>query len=344
MGRFVKCGGRVVWEDPNTCDLYHRDKHGSWHLLFKLPIERNCPMMTAEQALKVRELQMKSFSGVSYAEISTEDSEEELLPPSLAFFDEINESFDYFWKAGFFTGHEDLLSHFLPYQLASLWQDVTNINVFLCQLALLRQDLAQTSTAPISGMGTEADLSVSYSKSVGETVDDGSHANLTSTKISSRSLEGASDKEPDQLSPQHPEPLEDPLSLNFTPVDSRKLRHGTNPNAMKAPQGKTNWEQKLKFYKSTKGAWVIWGDVHFSSQPGFDGSTAAWVYHCSRIKPKNPAKPKLDEIESIELNFPIKENNSTVACAGLRHCLESLGIKFGLMIRKRKSIFTSNLK
>ena len=69
MGRFAKNCGRVVWEG-STCDLYTRDDSGALQLLYKLEIERNCPIMSELQAKTIRELQRAKLMGQGFNEFN----------------------------------------------------------------------------------------------------------------------------------------------------------------------------------------------------------------------------------------------------------------------------------
>ena len=330
MGRYSwRCGKVVMW--GGTCQIFICNKDGSQTLLYTLPLVNNCPMMTDKQAQHVRELQRAALSGEGFQQLG-EDGIEFEFSPSLALLDKTSELFDAYYFEEAFSGHEELFEHFLPSELAFHWEEAklyfvsSPVTTFLFQLALLRREQIECNQS----ISDAASITASFHSNVGGFPDCEPSADPTSAKVSStRSHEqresDVETEESDQLSP-HYSRVETPLSLTFEKVTAVKLKHGSNPNAMKAPQGKTPLQDKLKFYKSTKGAWVIWGDVHKSSQLGFDSSEYTWVYHCSRLQPKNPTKPKLDEIETVELNFPMRDNTGQMACAGLRHCLECLGI------------------
>lgn len=335
MGRFALHCGKVIWQGK-TCDLYSRDIHGNEKLLFKLPVVNCCPMMTEEQARLVRVMQRAALSLGTFAH--ADDGSVELIEfsPSLALFDETCEIFDKAHTEGEFLKHEALLYHFQPHELREQWQEANRKVVpFLCQLLILHQEQT-TVLNSILETGTVANAS----KSTGSTSDPASvggsptnvratSANPTSVEKTVRSQDTVSDnQEPDQLNESWYSRSELPLDFKFSDSlpSTCKVKVGVNPNATKSPQGKTDLNEKLRFYRSTKGAWVIWGDVHFSSHKGYDGSTACWVFHCSRLKAKNPSKPSLEEIETCELNFPIRENTGQAACTAIRHCLECLGI------------------
>ena len=334
MGRYSwRCG--PVTMDGDSCYVFLRDKDGSCNLLYTLPVVNNCPRLTREQAQHLRELQRAALDWGSFwqtQEMVVEDD----FSPSLALLDRYSELFDKHYYDGAFQGHEELFDNFLPSDIASCWDGANEISssspvtYFLFELALLRREQLEATPSISDTVSQLSSVSQNiYPTNVGGLPIEAPRANPTwaerEESVHSSDLD-------DILGSDQPEShvhrTEDPLTLTFSEAVTSvlKLKHGVNPNAMKSPQTQTSLQEKLKFYRSTKGAWVIWGDVHFSSHKGYDSSASTWVYHCSRLQPKNPQKPTLDEIETVELNFPIKENTGQMACAGLRHCLECLGI------------------
>ena len=332
MGRYSwRCGPVIM--DGDKCDLFLRNKDGSLTLLYSLPVVNNCPVMTSAQAQHVRELQRAAMDWSTFSQ-TQEAVVEDDYSPSLPLLDREIPEFDSLFRQGAFHGYEEMFTHFVPSELASCWDDAFTSNPdspalsFLFGLAVLRREQTEAAQS-ISDMAAQASsVFHNHPTNVGGSPNEEPSVNPTLAKDTSvHSMDDVSTKESDQLGP-HVHRTETPLTFTFSEAvtSTLKLKHGVNPNATKAPQGKTSSADKLKFYRSTKGAWVIWGDVHKASHEGFEHSVYTWVYHCSRLQPKNPTKPRLDEIETVELNFPIKDNTGSAACAGLRHCLECLGI------------------
>ena len=338
MGRYAMTCGAVWWAGP-TCNLYTRTQDGNWKLLYELPVERNCPVMTPEQALFVRELQRMSLTGQSFkSSDATQPTEENQFEfsGSVAILNKYSESFEYFYQEGRFNNSLDIFNNFSPEDLYEVWQIAESPTDYIDKL----QTLFERREAVVNFSNSEAHHSppgtthaAQEPNSNRQVPNAGESANPVGKEQRDRSKRVQF--EIDHLRAQF-SGLETPDTFSLYPLPKSShtdnvdfghgLKEGPNPNANKAPQRRTDLAQKLKFYRDTKGAWVIWGDIHFSSVEGFDGSHYTWVYHCSRLKAANPSKPKLEEIENVELCYPVKENNAVTACSGLRHCLESLGI------------------
>ena len=368
MGRFALRGGKIVWEGPN-CDLYLRNQYtGALDFLFRLQIENSCPMMTQEQAQTIRELQRAEITGLPHYSVSQVEETDE-FSPSLVYLHQTDSAFDEFYKMGRFQGNEHLLGQASPTFTQAAWKAAKSapVSFFLQQLRVhcAEQDAWQQSILDMAASldGSRASASTPTTRQRSSAGESASSANAVEHGHSS----SAQDNEISYLSQQLSDSL-DPTELSFRPVfprhakasamanddfghgpqfaqSRRQPKSGPNPNAQKAPQGKTTAEEKLKFYRSTKGAWVIWADVHYCTHEGFDNSIAIWVYHCSRLKPKNPAKPKIEEIETVELCYPIREkSDGPTACSGLRYVLESLGIWTDLAETKNNFFFESEVE
>ena len=333
MGRFCLYCGHVIWKG-RSCDLYIVDEYGHDKLLYRLPVENNCPMMSEDQAQHVRELQRAALSwGKQFSAPQGEDELQWDFSPSLALLDVTDAEFDAAYQQGSFKGYNFLFDNvsLLPQQLNSIWienkRDSTTFlghiaGIYQSELSGVQQSISDTAQpAHFSFSGDREGTSVPMNVGGSQQFTPECNPAVIDQTVRSSETEGSKPAESDQLDFELLRRSEVPMELEFS-----RAKIGVNPNAMKAPQGKTSLKDKLKFYKSTKGAWVIWGDIHSASRTGFDGSTAVWVYHCSRLKAKNPKKPLIEEIETCELNFPFRENTGQTACAGLRHCLECLGI------------------
>ena len=336
MGRYSSLCGKVVMEDDH-CDIYTRNALGDQELLYRIPLERNCPILTPEQSQHLRVLQRSGLKGVATVRSAAESWVREAYSPSLAYMHEQDNIFDVFYSQGLFNHIEEtVMGQLSPAHILAAWKISSSNQQFIQRLIYLRQlqheEPALKPCLPkgdfdhgAAGESRARRASEHLRPNAGEKPppvrEDGSRSDAKDTEISYLSQLRSST---------------DPDSFEFFPV-----HHGANPNARKAPQAKTSSQEKLRFYRNTKGAWVIWGDIHFSSCKGFDDSEATWVYHCSRLVPKNPKKPSVDEIETVELNFPIKTNNAQTACAGLRHALECLGIWTDCSTSKKNFYFES---
>ena len=336
MGRFARTCGGVTWEGEE-CKLYTRLPNGRTKHLFTLPIERNCPILTPDQALFIRDLQRMKLTEEPTRQLSSDDPDFE-FSGSVALLNKHVRSFEYFYKQGSFDNQLAFLQTFEAPTLAAVWNNSTDPTDYIQRLTalhnwreqMLYSDEQQPWRSLPFGQAAGRPPSPPKPRNAGENC---ATPRNTKVKFDDKVKEdhfcsAKATTESDQLTPQDdfgPSACaESPHDLVFRP-----LKSGANPNASKAPQKKTDLNTKMKFYRSTKGAWVIWGDVHFSSVTAFDGSEYCWVFHCSRLVSKNPQKPKEDEIETAEICYPMKVNDGTTACSALRHCLESLGIWSG---------------
>ena len=338
MGRYALHCGRVVWEG-SLCELYIRDQSQQLKLLYTLDVERNCPVLTPEQSNFIRELQRSKINGVSARSViaPSDDSEGFEHSFSLLWLNFYMPSFEYFYQQGYFDSAHDLMSQFSPAELLSEWEKAAGPLPFLTALetsvlaakerenkgANSRSSAASSKADHLQKSGSVESDGLSFSEGLDE-------SSLNFSFIDMPRGAGKSDPETPLLGTVSEGTVEHNVAFSQS-TDLSKVKVGKRPNAQKAPQKKTPVEDKHKFYKNTKGKWVIFGDIHFASVTGFDQSRACWVFHCSRLKTDrsgNSKKLKRGdlEIETVEINYPIRENTSTTACAALRHALETLGI------------------
>ena len=104
------------------------------------------------------------------------------------------------------------------------------------------------------------------------------------------------------------------------------LKVGPKPNASQPAQRRTPLSEKMRFYRATQGRWIVFGDIHYSSHTGFEQSTSVWIFHCSRLIKETIKGKQVEKIQTVELNFPVRESTAQAGCQALRYALEQLGI------------------
>ena len=156
MGLFVSTGGRVVWDSEKGCLLYvssgSKDGSGrSYEFFASLAVERNCPLLSSEQALSLRRymrgIPHQSCSDAFRAAQSVDT--EPLSKLAISFLHRESASFGYFLDLGFFDDVQDCLNILDPVALYSLWEasssphkfleDVTELFLLMCMFLAAHQ-------------------------------------------------------------------------------------------------------------------------------------------------------------------------------------------------------------
>ena len=121
MGKFCKAGGHVDWD--RECRVSCAD------FQFSLEVERNCPLLSQEQALQIRHFIRRSEVTDAYACYVNAAAKTD--SPSVPYLHRTSRSFDYFFKRGFFDDHLARLADINPPELRNLWERAEGPHDFL---------------------------------------------------------------------------------------------------------------------------------------------------------------------------------------------------------------------
>ena len=245
MGKFCAVEGDVHWRGPR-CRLSVPDQQGNYQFYADLEIKKNCPLLTSEQSLFVRNfIRQREQADFRRADDSAS------MCYSTAFLHSYSKSFEHFYRIGFFDPIVSLFEVIDPEVLRSMWQSHDVPHDFLDEVSSKYSSRSAETTSAASARG-----------------------GASSTRVADSVRAEASQAESDQLFAEQ----SDDTHISFRPLQAPKI--GVRPNARTPNQSKTSAEDKINFYRRCGGKWVIFGDVHKASTLSFDSCQYFWGFHC----------------------------------------------------------------
>ena len=294
MGKFVAGGGQVLWNTRGGCQLFDQ-LDDQVKLLCKADVVRYCPHLTAEDAAKVKQVQNRLHKAGEF----------------------IRE--EYVKKAGEKTGGEQTEispSLILLHERSRSFDNFYRYNAITDELIddLLNDE--RFSAEDLRRMWDKAEGPTSFSEQV-----------RRSREMMSMTSESGG--EPNETEQHSDEAFELFRTVKVKPP--KQASDETIANARKPSQKRTSWRDQQDFLRKTKGSWVIFGDIHFVDTKGYEGSTAMWVFKCTRLRDANDEEkrtnPNLSEVvDDLEVSYAVPRPDAQGACSALRWLLESLGI------------------